>query len=463
MMDLNFDCPYCSQNLEVPQDMGGETVECPACGRQLLVPVIEDSAGPAPVTGYARVSPGQAAGMLGQRLIHTPPERKGGLGMFLIGLVCFIIGTGLMWFMPDNIFICGPVLLLAFILSIIAMAQGSPGSGILLLLLVLIACTVGVLRHRVNDARAQLRATPAPRRQEKTAVRRKETPVINIGESTVIDGVSVTFLGVRYDTVLTKGMLGRSKRTDEEYMIVDVALENVADNRIIHLQNVWEKTKITDDLGNFENAKFAKTTQTGGVAGIFSAEMSSTSRILNDIIVFNIPVRGARYFTLEADPFFLERRSGSLIEISRSKLKLHFQLPARTQPSAQAVAQGEAGAEPDAASIEQEPKPAKTDKLKKISEADLMVEDWKWENAPDMSRLTIMGTVRNSSDRDFQNVKIYVSAQDGSGQLLGKTSADLQPAVFAADTTATFDLIFDNTACTTESIDVSFRFTSGKE
>ena len=39
MPEIKFKCPACDQDLEAPEDMAGETVECPTCETQLSVPV----------------------------------------------------------------------------------------------------------------------------------------------------------------------------------------------------------------------------------------------------------------------------------------------------------------------------------------------------------------------------------------------------------------------------------------
>ena len=39
MEDINFDCPHCNQNLDAPNDMAGETIECPACEEPISIPV----------------------------------------------------------------------------------------------------------------------------------------------------------------------------------------------------------------------------------------------------------------------------------------------------------------------------------------------------------------------------------------------------------------------------------------
>lgn len=38
MVDLNFDCPQCGQNLAAPEDMIGLFIECPACAKVIQVP-----------------------------------------------------------------------------------------------------------------------------------------------------------------------------------------------------------------------------------------------------------------------------------------------------------------------------------------------------------------------------------------------------------------------------------------
>jgi len=37
MADVNFDCPYCKQNLDAPEDLIGTNIECPACGKMIRV------------------------------------------------------------------------------------------------------------------------------------------------------------------------------------------------------------------------------------------------------------------------------------------------------------------------------------------------------------------------------------------------------------------------------------------
>lgn len=38
MADINFNCEACGQNLDAPEEMAGERIDCPACGRSIVIP-----------------------------------------------------------------------------------------------------------------------------------------------------------------------------------------------------------------------------------------------------------------------------------------------------------------------------------------------------------------------------------------------------------------------------------------
>lgn len=38
MADINFNCPHCGQNLNGPEEMAGQTIECPACQKEFQIP-----------------------------------------------------------------------------------------------------------------------------------------------------------------------------------------------------------------------------------------------------------------------------------------------------------------------------------------------------------------------------------------------------------------------------------------
>ena len=48
MQDINFDCPFCNQNLDAPSDMAGAAINCPACGKEISIPEAETPVEPTP-------------------------------------------------------------------------------------------------------------------------------------------------------------------------------------------------------------------------------------------------------------------------------------------------------------------------------------------------------------------------------------------------------------------------------
>ena len=48
MADVTFVCPKCKQTLEAPEEVLGQTVQCPACSATIAVPVRRATATPAP-------------------------------------------------------------------------------------------------------------------------------------------------------------------------------------------------------------------------------------------------------------------------------------------------------------------------------------------------------------------------------------------------------------------------------
>lgn len=44
MADINFDCPYCGQNLDAPEEMAETIITCPACSKDIKIPSAVKSA-----------------------------------------------------------------------------------------------------------------------------------------------------------------------------------------------------------------------------------------------------------------------------------------------------------------------------------------------------------------------------------------------------------------------------------
>lgn len=38
MNEISFDCPHCGQNLSGPEDLAGQTIDCPVCNQSFVIP-----------------------------------------------------------------------------------------------------------------------------------------------------------------------------------------------------------------------------------------------------------------------------------------------------------------------------------------------------------------------------------------------------------------------------------------
>lgn len=63
MRDLKFACPHCEQHIKCEDDLAGQNINCPACGREVLVPKLPDehhlriTTGRVPVPTHAHGAP----------------------------------------------------------------------------------------------------------------------------------------------------------------------------------------------------------------------------------------------------------------------------------------------------------------------------------------------------------------------------------------------------------------------
>jgi hypothetical protein len=76
MPDINFDCPFCKQNLDAPEDMTGMNIECPSCSKAIRIPAplhihypIKKTLGPQPASGpkiFASKTEASSGGVSGE-------------------------------------------------------------------------------------------------------------------------------------------------------------------------------------------------------------------------------------------------------------------------------------------------------------------------------------------------------------------------------------------------------------
>jgi|GEM_PF-1688455 len=130
MSTITFNCQQCGQSLEAPDDMVGESVDCPSCNSTLIVenPTIKP---PSPKKHETQVDTTSASK-------NQNSETNVKQGALISGLVCFGLGVLLMFISLSTVKLYAPLFLAAFVLSIIAMAQKRVAGGVILLVLTIL-------------------------------------------------------------------------------------------------------------------------------------------------------------------------------------------------------------------------------------------------------------------------------------------------------------------------------------
>ena len=250
-------------------------------------------------------------------------------GALIGGSVCFVLGIIVMVMSGWLVIFYGPLFFVAFILSIVAMAQRRVLGGVLLLLLTIIVPPVlliggasSLVAEKVDQARAQARLsasasptqpsdgdtnvaadaaapadTSAPQPPAQTAA-----PQV-IGDSVIIAGVKITVQGARIANVNRESLSG-TRESKEKYLIIDVTLENTTQGKIIHLQQVWQNAKLTDNFDNVLESHFSDTYAVSTIVGHVSSHDLRPGEKVSDTIIFDLPVEAATSFTMTVKPGF---------------------------------------------------------------------------------------------------------------------------------------------------------------
>jgi hypothetical protein len=78
MSDVKFACPHCEQHIKCDERRGGETIACPACGQNVVVPAPADqrhlriSTGRVPRPAHAHGAPRDATVELSAKSSYSP-------------------------------------------------------------------------------------------------------------------------------------------------------------------------------------------------------------------------------------------------------------------------------------------------------------------------------------------------------------------------------------------------------
>lgn len=180
---MNITCPHCDQEFtNVNEDLVGRKAQCEKCGRKFMVlrtvaPAPEATAADnalvehqeavaapksiqCPFCGETILAAAKKCRYCGE-LLNAQPVKKRVIGQAALAgaVACLVVGMGLMCLSLWSFLWYVPVFLAAFVLSVVGMAQGRVGAGLIILLATLIAPVllgVGLAATRTSDALSAL-------------------------------------------------------------------------------------------------------------------------------------------------------------------------------------------------------------------------------------------------------------------------------------------------------------------
>lgn len=101
MIDFKFNCPHCEQSLEAPEDMLGQTIECPACNGSIQLPKPEPTPAPQRPTPKKKIvthrpsTPAHRTTMPSSTSPSAMPTEKFGVRQIvgIVGAIILFIGV----------------------------------------------------------------------------------------------------------------------------------------------------------------------------------------------------------------------------------------------------------------------------------------------------------------------------------------------------------------------------------
>jgi len=94
MRDIKFGCPHCAQHIKCDDSLGGRSINCPACGREVVVPRLEDQQRLRTTTGHVPVpTEARSAPRSGKTRPPAPPE----VSKLAIASLSLSIASVLLW------------------------------------------------------------------------------------------------------------------------------------------------------------------------------------------------------------------------------------------------------------------------------------------------------------------------------------------------------------------------------
>ena len=331
-MSLEITCPHCKQELEVSEELYGETVSCPACNKEMVLPNLKKK----PVVAASK-----------NINVNVDIKRKAnplGIGALVLGIIacltCWIPIIGLLAIPMAAI---GVILaIIGFIMAIVSKRTGFSfpvSGGIICVLAIIIAIsTTNTAVVAVDNA---MTASQKKRNATKqTVVENDGTPIQTpisttptlvkekIQWASASQAVQQGDLRLKIKSVEVKRPKVQGtfdvKLANNNALVVEIELTNLSSGRKLNYKT-WRDDSYTSGVAklkdNFDNiykrVGYGYTvTPIGGVV----SESIYPSKTLNDVLIFEEPVKTIKWLHLELPCSFFGGEGFFRLEIPASMI-----------------------------------------------------------------------------------------------------------------------------------------------
>lgn len=180
------------------------------------------------------------------------------------------------------------------------------------------------------EANAESQASPTKlANEESNAQHHKEEDdsetIQQLSKAFAIDGVEVIIDSPRFGELSAPDRMFATIPSGE-FLLLEVSLKNITDNKIIQIQDAWKDVTLTDNFGNIYDSPYGGMfTMYEAAQGMIKSQELRPGEAAKDLIVITSPLETASDFELVVDPnFWRPIAKSKLQQLSNEQFKLVF-------------------------------------------------------------------------------------------------------------------------------------------
>ena len=144
-----------------------------------------------------------------------------------------------------------------------------------------------------------------------------------LGEPIEVDGIFISLSNPRIGHVKEIDINGEEKELPQEYLLVDVLLENKNPSQSVHIHQAWKNTKLIDDTGIIYRTAFVQRFSLDEISGTLTSVTLQPTKKIEDMIIFERPENLDSNFTIHSDPgFWLQSLNGGIRPLSKDLFRI---------------------------------------------------------------------------------------------------------------------------------------------